>query len=155
MQDIQFFANKQLLHHKNPYLYSRATTVSVTFRNHKMTTVTQHKNGKDLCPVLAASKIVQRIWSYKGTRSSSPINTVLIGSTLREIKGNEVFTKIRAVVTVFGKDDLGFSVADVGTHSIRSSTAKQIFLNSVPTFQIMLLGRWSSDAFLKYIRRQV
>lgn len=31
----------------------------------------------------------------------------------------------------------------------------QLFLNNVPTFQIMLLGRWSSDAFLRYIRRQV
>ena len=28
-------------------------------------------------------------------------------------------------------------------------------LNYVPTYTIMLVGRWSSDAFLKYIRRQV
>ena len=28
-------------------------------------------------------------------------------------------------------------------------------LNDVPTYTIMLVGRWSSDAFLKYIRRQV
>ena len=28
-------------------------------------------------------------------------------------------------------------------------------LNDVPTHTIMLVGRWSSDAFLKYIRRQV
>ena len=158
LQDIQFFADKRLLNQNDPNFYSRATTVSITFRNHKngqkMTTVTQYKNGKDLCPVLAASKIVQRVWSYKKTRSNSPINTVLIGTTLREIKGSEVLAKVRGVVTVFGKDDLGFSAADVGTHSIRSSTAMQLFLNSVPTFQIMLLRRWSSDAFLKYIRRQ-
>ena len=30
-----------------------------------------------------------------------------------------------------------------------------MYLNDVPTYTIMLVGRWSSDAFLKYIRRQV
>ena len=28
-------------------------------------------------------------------------------------------------------------------------------LNHVPVYTIMLLGRWSSDAFLRYIRQQV
>ncbi len=30
-----------------------------------------------------------------------------------------------------------------------------MFLAGVPVFTIMLLGRWSSDAFLRYIRRKV
>jgi hypothetical protein len=30
-----------------------------------------------------------------------------------------------------------------------------IYLASVPVYTIMLLGRWSSDAFLRYIRHQV
>ncbi len=30
-----------------------------------------------------------------------------------------------------------------------------MYLSGVPVFTIMLLGRWSSDAFLRYIRRQV
>ncbi len=30
-----------------------------------------------------------------------------------------------------------------------------MFLAGVPVFQIMLLGRWASDAFLRYIRKQV
>jgi hypothetical protein len=30
-----------------------------------------------------------------------------------------------------------------------------MFLAGVPVFTIMLLGRWSSDAFLRYIRKQV
>jgi hypothetical protein len=30
-----------------------------------------------------------------------------------------------------------------------------MYLASVPAFTIMLIGRWSSDAFLRYIRRQV
>jgi hypothetical protein len=30
-----------------------------------------------------------------------------------------------------------------------------MYLTGVPVFTIMLIGRWSSDAFLRYIRRQV
>jgi hypothetical protein len=30
-----------------------------------------------------------------------------------------------------------------------------MYLNNVPVCTIMLLGRWSSDAFLLYIRKQV
>ena len=28
-------------------------------------------------------------------------------------------------------------------------------LNDVPVFTIMIMGHWSSDAFLRYIRKQV
>jgi len=30
-----------------------------------------------------------------------------------------------------------------------------MYLNGVPVYTIMLLGRWSSNAFLRYIRKQV
>ena len=30
-----------------------------------------------------------------------------------------------------------------------------MYLDGVPTFTIMIIGRWSSDAFLRYIRKQV
>jgi hypothetical protein len=30
-----------------------------------------------------------------------------------------------------------------------------MYLNGVPVYTIMLLGRWSSDAFLRYSRKQV
>ena len=30
-----------------------------------------------------------------------------------------------------------------------------MFMDDTPFYMIMLMGRWSSDAFLKYIRRQV
>jgi hypothetical protein len=30
-----------------------------------------------------------------------------------------------------------------------------MYLSKIPVYTIMLIGRWSSDAFLKYIRKQV
>ena len=57
--------------------------------------------------------------------------------------------------TVNNTTGLGFSGEDIGTHSIRSSLAMALYLSKRPISTIMLLGRWSSDAFLLYIQRQV
>lgn len=43
----------------------------------------------------------------------------------------------------------------IGTHSNRSAVAMAMYLTGIPTYTIMLVGRWSSDAFLLYIRKQV
>jgi len=31
----------------------------------------------------------------------------------------------------------------------------EMYLGEIPVYTIMLIGRWSSDAFLRYIRKQV
>ena len=54
-----------------------------------------------------------------------------------------------------GETQLGFKADDIGLHSIRSGGAMAMFLSGVPVVIIMRVGRWSSDAFLEYIRDQV
>jgi hypothetical protein len=44
---------------------------------------------------------------------------------------------------------------EISTRSLRSGAAMEMYLAGVPVYTIMLIGRWSSDAFLRYIRRQV
>jgi len=39
--------------------------------------------------------------------------------------------------------------------SIRSGSAMAMYLGGVPVFAIMMIGRWSSDSFMKYIRTQI
>lgn len=62
---------------------------------------------------------------------------------------------LRASVIAIGEDILGVSANDIGTHSIRSGAAMAMYLGECPVFTIMLIGRWSSQAFLRYIRKQV
>ena len=57
--------------------------------------------------------------------------------------------------TVDTMSGLGFTGKDVGTYSIRSSFAMALYLARREVSTIMLMGRWSSDVFLLYIRRQV
>ena len=56
---------------------------------------------------------------------------------------------------MIGEATLGFKPQDIGTHSLRSGAAMALYLAKVPTLTIMIIGRWKSDAFLLYIRKQV
>ena len=110
-----------------------------------------------LCPVRSWAAICSRIHEYPDATLSTPVNTYIHPDTqkLLRVTSKQVLTSIRAVVTCIGKDTLGYSATDVGTHSLRSAAAMAMYLTGVPDFTIMLIGRWSSDAFLRYIRRQV
>ena len=48
-----------------------------------------------------------------------------------------------------------FSHKEVGTHSLQSGFSMEILLARVYPETIMIIGRWSSNAFLRYIRIQV
>ena len=56
---------------------------------------------------------------------------------------------------LIGEDILGFTTEDVGLHSIRSGGAMAMFLSKTSVIIMMRVGRWSSEAFLEYIRQQV
>jgi len=50
---------------------------------------------------------------------------------------------------------LGFGPDEVGTHLNRSGGAMGMFLAGTPVYTIMLMGRWSSDVFMRYLTKQV
>ena len=62
---------------------------------------------------------------------------------------------LRDGVVAIGKTKLGIHRSEIGSHLIRSGAAMAMYLAGVPIFSIMLIGRWSSLAFLQYIRKQV
>jgi hypothetical protein len=74
---------------------------------------------------------------------------------IHKITGSQLLRQIRLAVSAIGKDILGFSPNNLGLHSARSGAAMAMYLAGVPIYTIMLLGRWSSDAFLCYICKQV
>jgi hypothetical protein len=135
--------------------------VSLTFEYQKNDerdiTVTMHRTGDPvLCPVLAWEAVVTRILGYPGTTQETPVNTYRdANGKLRLLTSKQVLVFIRAAVETIGEDVLGYKADEVGTHSLRSGSAMAMYLVGVPVYTIMLIGRWSSDAFLRYIRRQV
>ena len=157
VKDIRFFKNNVELTDKRSPFIEFADTVSITFvfqkNKQKMITVTQPRSGKTICPVRIWAKIILRIMSYKGSSDRTKVNAVLVGKRLTYVTRAAMLKHIRH--TVDNMTGLGFTGADVGTHSIRASLAMALYLSKRPISTIMLLGRWCSDAFLLYIRRQV
>ena len=53
------------------------------------------------------------------------------------------------------EERLGFSHKEVGTHSIQSVFAVELYLAKVYPETRMVMGRWASSTFLRYICIQV
>jgi hypothetical protein len=122
----------------------------------KMDTVTLMAS-KDvlLCPVRAAAAIVQRIKNYPGCSINSPISTVLNSGIIEHVMSQHMINALRDTASAIGEVKLGIKKEDIGTHLMRSGAAMAMYLGECPVFMIMLIGCWSSDAFLRYIRKQV
>lgn len=160
VDNVQFYMNGRYLEHDDPHL-TQADFVSLTFEEQKngekMETVTQHCSGdRVLCPVRAAASIVRRIRKLKSSSGSTTINAYSSPTgKLAYISSAMVKESLRAAVSTIGETKLGFLAKAVGTHSLRSGGAMAMHLAEIPVYTIMIIGRWSSDAFLRYIRRQV
>jgi hypothetical protein len=108
-----------------------------------------------LCSVRATAAIVKKIKKYPGTTSKSPISTNFNNGVIDQVTSNHMINTLRDAVGGIGEMRLGIKKEIVGTHSIRSGAAMIMYLGECPVFMIMLIGRWSSNAFLQYIRKQM
>jgi hypothetical protein len=114
-------------------------------------------DGK-MCPVRAAAVIMREIASYKLDPKKfvdTLINYLEIDGKGYTIPSSLILMKIWQAVTSLGHSVLGFSADEVGTHSNRSGGAMGMFLSGTLVYTIMLMGHWSSDAFMRYIRKQI
>jgi hypothetical protein len=160
LRNIRFYKGRRLILHSDPLLHL-AECVSITFeiqkKESKNDIITQFRSSdQTLCPVKIWTKIVRRISSYTGSTKDTTVNTfILPNNKFHLFSGTELLKKLRLAATSIGPDILGFTADQLGLHSARSGSAMAMYLAGIPVFTIMLLGRWSSDAFLRYIRKQV
>lgn len=168
--DLRFF-NKSTKGLHFPLSYSApkqslqtAECVSITFVNQKngerMATITQHRvtaahPDTILCPVHAWGALVHRVMSYPKSTTLSTVNTFLHKGKLTKITNQQVKRHLISIVKLLGPETLGVDIKRIGTHTVRTSAAMLMYLANIRTSTIMLIGRWKSDAFLLYLRRQV
>ena len=159
VRNIRFFHNQKLLDHQADKM-EQATLISITFEDQKNRernqTINLHRS-KDplLCPVRAWSATIRRIWSYKGSSRDSPVNSFMIKGKNYRITNNNITKALRSAVDQMTNFDLGFDSKEVGTHSIRSGGAMALCLAKTDVYMVMIIGRWKSDSFMKYIRKQI
>ena len=113
-------------------------------------------NDNIMCPVLQAATLVQRLRQDKRTTNNTTVNTFV--STLCQVSNVtsvDVRRALRAAALILGEEKLGFKQSKIGSHSLFSGVAMVMHLAQIPVYTIMIIGRWSSDAFLCYVRKQV
>jgi len=76
-------------------------------------------------------------------------------STAHKFQPKDLLSRLRFAAASLGHEELGFHPEEVGLHSASSGAVMAMHLAGIPVLTIMLLGHWSSDAFLRYICKQV
>ena len=113
-------------------------------------------DNETLDPVKAWAKTVQRVRGYEEASEDTRVCAFTHpGGKMSFIQADHVRTRLQSVVEVIGEETLGFNKDDIGMHSIRSGGAMAMFLSGTSPIIIKKIGRWSSEAFLEYIREQV
>ena len=120
-------------------------------------TIDTQYNNKDpqLNPVSNWAFTVRRIRSYPGFDPSWEVSTYYKAGRFSKITSVEMINEIKFVVSGTGQEILGFTADNVGLHSVHGSLAMLMYLAKEPVYTIILVGRWSSDAFLAYIEKQI
>ena len=158
---ILFKKGTIIMNHGNPQLET-CDIVRITFEVQKNdrrdVSIHMFRSGDSiLCPVKAWAHTVQRVRSIPGATDDSEVCLFHEeqASTPTLITAEYARLRLRAVVDLIGVETLGFSKLEVGLHSLRSGGAMAMFLSGTAVIVIMRVGRWSSEAFLEYIRDQV
>ncbi len=159
MHNIQFFKDGAILPHSHPDL-KFGDCISLTFkcqkRQDKHDTVTQEATGDSaLCPVRFTAGLVRYITSYPGTSSNTNVSAYMSNGSVEHLTSRQVINALCNSVCAIGKARMGISKEEIGTHSIRSGAAMAMYLGKCLVYTIMLIGQWSSNAFLQCIRKQV
>ena len=119
--------------------------------------IQQQSNDSELDPIQHWAQTTTRLCPYPNYDPTWPVYHFYNFETKRhsDISSNEILDDIRTTVDAIGPNILGFTSKDVGTHSNRSGCAMMMYLAGIPVYTIMLVRRWLSDAFLRYIERQI
>jgi hypothetical protein len=159
-RNIIFMKNHRVLRHDS-LLLEQADSVTLIFEFQKTDmrneSVTQMRTGHVTnCPVKAAAAVVRRM-NRQRMQDDDYIHSFLheITGKKSEFTASVARKMLRDFIKSIQFAEFGLSPDDIGLHSMRSSSAMAMYMNKIPVYTIMLLGRWSSDAFLRYIRRQV
>ena len=158
LRNIQFYSDFKEIKNKNSF--HQADIVRITFESQKTEVknqpIIQHRTSSEFCPVKIWAALKTRILSYPRTTENSKVNLFLNNKNkLVEITSEEIRKNLRRYILSIDPFQRLYNLAKVGTHSIRSSTAMILHCAGVDTYIIKLIGRWASEAFMKYIRHQL
>ena len=100
-------------------------------------------------PVKLLASIVLRLRAA-GANAETPLAHSNSSGKWKWIKSATITAAMRASADKIG-ESLGFSRGDISARSMRAGGAMALLLSNVDTDKIKLLGRWRSDAMMRYL----
>jgi hypothetical protein len=153
-----FRKDGRILPHSSPRLHL-ADTIAITFkyqkRDERNNTVTQCTGNSTYGLVVVNAAVVRPLEAMDASESDFINKFKGDDGRTRDFDSATALRMLRGFISSVDFKGLGLDPKRIGIHSLCSSAAMAMYLNGVPVYTIMLLGRWSSDAFLRYIRKQV
>ena len=80
------------------------------------------------------------------------MNTFQVNNRLVQITSEEVRRHLRRKILLLDPLQHHYKIQRIGTHSIRTSFANILHSVGISKTTVMLIGRWASDAYLRYLR---
>jgi len=135
----------------------RSTSVSLTFTTQKNgvrgEVVTHGLSGHDLlCPVRAVVRRIIHLRSHPVTPDTI-LASYFNRSRLHTVQSKQLTELLRASAATHGPA-YNYLPADISARSLRAGGAMALFNSDVDSDTIKLIGRWQSDAMLRYLHLQ-
>ena len=106
-----------------------------------------------LCPCLATARRIIHLRTHQLLHPSTTIHTYQGLSRPIQLRSSSITDLIRQSVAILG-ERLGLQVSEVSTKSLRASGAMALLCARVDPDTVQLLGRWRSDAMVRYLHVQ-
>jgi hypothetical protein len=134
-----------------------ATLVSYTFTTQKNGTrdekIVQGRSGNALCCPVRAT--VRRIKHHRLKKSSpsAPLASYYLTKRRTSIKPNDVTETLRHAMRL-NLHRTSIKAADISARSVRAGDAMSMFFGKIDINNIRFMGRWHSDAMMRYVHVQ-
>jgi hypothetical protein len=134
-----------------------ATSVSYTFTTQKndirKKKIIHGLSGTGICcPVRATTQQIKYL-HLKGAKCTVPIASIYVRNRRTAIKAKQITDTIRqAMIINFHRT--GINPAEVSARSLRAGGAMALICSKLDKNLIRMLGRWHSDAMIRYLHMQ-
>ena len=152
---------KKIIPHTDPKLAAKMEYCTVCFEDQKngmkQDSRTQRRTRDPLlCPSRLARAVRRVVTTVPNWSADTHLCSLHLNHNTHTISQAFTLKLLRHTCKTFGgRETFGFDAHEIGNKSLRSGAAMALFLKNHSVAKIMILGRWSSDAFLVYIRPQV
>ena len=157
LQDVKLYLGTRRLDLStaSPAEFVAATSVSLTFTTQKNgvkgEVISHGRSGHPLCcPVRAAVRRVRYLLA-RGFPPTAPLCRFTDRGRTRHVTAAQITLALRAAILLVDPASLDILPDEVEARSLRAGGATALLCAGIDNNTIQLLGRWKSDAMLRYL----